>query len=472
MRHKKQMLRKILSTAIALMVCLPALTTLASSTDVRNARNGVVRVLALFDNAISTGTGFAVGQPGDAAQLFVTNHHVIEADIETGALQAIFLVLDNITENGTLIEAEIIADSERPDLAVLQAVQPVSQRTPLPLMSHEYVEAAQEAYALGFPAIADSMVQEGDSLPSTIDDVTITSGIISKVNAVILDANCFQIDININHGNSGGPLITEDGYVIGVNTWGNENINYAIHIDYIMDFLEENGIPYAKASASTGTQAQPATGAGNAPSGGAPSISNAPTVEPPAGSDTPSGGAPAIGNAPSGGASAAPSGGNAGTSDLGDTQYLIIGGIVLAIVVAVVLLSRKKQVQHVAHPVQQAVPFAPAPSPAFHPPAAGGVRQLACTHGVFSGQVYPLSGSIVLGRDPLQCNIIFPAQTPGISGLHCEVRVSNGNVTLTDLGSSYGTFYNGAKLRPNEPVTLRAGDSFYLATPQNEFRLS
>ena len=449
MRQKKQIIRAILSLVAALAVCLPAVTAQAAGADVRNARNGVVRVLALFENAAGTGTGFAVGNPGDAAELFVTNHHVIAPTPKTGALQAVFIVLDYVTENGTLIKAEIVADSERPDLAVLQAVEPISERTPLPLMSHQYVEAAQEAYALGFPAVADNMVQEGEKLPSTIEDITITSGIISKVNAVRLDADCFQIDVNINHGNSGGPLITEDGYVIGVNTWGDENINYAIHIDYIMTLLEENGIPYASV-AGPGAPVQPAPEGGNAPSGGKPSGSNA----------------------PSGGTSDAPSGGNGGTADSGGSQYLIIGGVVLAIVVAVVLLSRKKQGQNGAQPIQQAVPFAPAPAPAFHTPAVSGARQLACTHGVFSGQVYPLSNSIVLGRDPKKCNIIFPSQTPGISGVHCEVRVSNGAVMLIDRGSSYGTFYNGAKLRPNEPVALLAGDSFYLATPQNEFRLS
>ena len=439
MRQIKQIIRHFLATAVALLMCLSALTARAASEDVRAARNGVVRVLALFENAGSTGTGFAVGNPGDAAELFVTNHHVIAADQEKGALQAVFIVLDNVTENGTLIEAEIVADSERPDLAVLQAVEPISERTPLPLMSSEYVQAAQEAYALGFPSVADNMVQEGETLPSTIEDITITSGIISKVNAVRLDADCFQIDVNINHGNSGGPLITEKGYVIGVNTWGDENINYAIHIDYIMALLEENDIPYANASGSGG-ETKPAI-------------------------------APGGNNGPSGGGSDAPSGGSVVGGRGEDTKYIIIGAVVVAAIVAVLVVRGKKQNGNVAPAVPQVAPFAPAPSPVY-PVQAGGVNRLACTHGVLSGQAYPLTNSIVLGRDPKQCNVVFPSQTPGISGVHCEVRVSGGVVTLIDRGSSYGTFYNGTKLTPHQPVTLRAGDSFYLATPQNEFRLS
>ncbi|HWR23758.1 MAG TPA: trypsin-like peptidase domain-containing protein [Feifaniaceae bacterium] len=423
--RKKHIIRHILAAAAALSICLSALPARAAGTDVREARNGVVRVIAVFSEGASLGTGFAVGEPGDAAQLFVTNHHVIEGNPE-----AVFIVLDNVTENGTLIKAEIVADSEKPDLAVLQTVEPVTGRTPLPLMSSRYVEAAQEAYALGFPAVADEIIEEGETLPSTIEDVTITSGIISKVSAVILEAECYQIDININHGNSGGPLITGEGCVIGVNTYGVENVNYAIHIDYIMDFLEENDIPYAGVAGPGAEPADPTGGGGSGENGGTP-------------------------------------------PDTRDPQYLIIGGVVLAAAAAAVLLSRKKQSPNAARQAAPfAAPFAPASASPAYTPAGNGARQLACTRGALSGQAYPLSGSAVLGRDPRQCNIVFPPQTPGISGVHCEVRVSNGAATLTDRGSSYGTFYNGAKLTPHEPVTLRPGDSFCLATPQNEFRLS
>jgi pSer/pThr/pTyr-binding forkhead associated (FHA) protein len=50
------------------------------------------------------------------------------------------------------------------------------------------------------------------------------------------------------------------------------------------------------------------------------------------------------------------------------------------------------------------------------------------------------------------------------------VALSGGQVTLTDLGSSYGTFLaGGQKLAPNQPVTLRVGDRFYLGSEKEGF---
>ena len=48
--------------------------------------------------------------------------------------------------------------------------------------------------------------------------------------------------------------------------------------------------------------------------------------------------------------------------------------------------------------------------------------------------------------------------------------MSGGQLTLTDLGSSYGTFLaGGQKLLPNQPVPLRPGDRFYLGSEKESF---
>jgi serine protease Do len=47
---------------------------------------------------------------------------------------------------------------------------------------------------------------------------TVTRGIISA-RRNIAGVPVVQIDAAINHGNSGGPLLTEDGRVVGVNSW-------------------------------------------------------------------------------------------------------------------------------------------------------------------------------------------------------------------------------------------------------------
>ena len=81
-----------------------------------------------------------------------------------------------------------------------------------------------------------------------------------------------------------------------------------------------------------------------------------------------------------------------------------------------------------------------------------------------------INGQVRIGRDPSCNDLVYPGNTPGISGRHCVVTLSGGQVTLTDLGSSYGTFLaNGRKLTPNQPVTLRVGDKFSLGSEKESF---
>ena len=92
--------------------------------------------------------------------------------------------------------------------------------------------------------------------------------------------------------------------------------------------------------------------------------------------------------------------------------------------------------------------------------------------GQYQGQIIPVNGSIVFGRDPQCCSLLYPVGTDGVSRIHCRLTLEGGKYTLTDLGSSYGTFVNGTKLQPNVPVLLNNGDTFCLGNPGNSFSVS
>jgi pSer/pThr/pTyr-binding forkhead associated (FHA) protein len=47
-----------------------------------------------------------------------------------------------------------------------------------------------------------------------------------------------------------------------------------------------------------------------------------------------------------------------------------------------------------------------------------------------------------------------------VSGLHCQLEVSDEVVTLTDLGSTNGTFIGDDRIEPNTPHELPAGTTF------------
>ncbi|HWR23759.1 MAG TPA: protein kinase [Feifaniaceae bacterium] len=108
--------------------------------------------------------------------------------------------------------------------------------------------------------------------------------------------------------------------------------------------------------------------------------------------------------------------------------------------------------QPYAQPVQQ-----PQPAPAFM-----GKTSLQGTRGHYFGVEFPVQDAVVVGRNPNACGIVFPNDTPGVSGIHCEVRLDRASrtVQLTDKNSSYGTFVNGRRLIPGRPVVLNSGDTF------------
>lgn len=81
--------------------------------------------------------------------------------------------------------------------------------------------------------------------------------------------------------------------------------------------------------------------------------------------------------------------------------------------------------------------------------------------GPLSGQRLPLDKQpSVIGRDPTQCNIVIESDV--VSRRHVSVEADDGgNATITDLGSSSGTFVNGEAVKRR---TLRDGDVIALGS--------
>jgi pSer/pThr/pTyr-binding forkhead associated (FHA) protein len=52
-------------------------------------------------------------------------------------------------------------------------------------------------------------------------------------------------------------------------------------------------------------------------------------------------------------------------------------------------------------------------------------------------------------------------EDPYVSGAHAKIQVAD-SITLTDLGSTNGTFVGGVKLSPNEPMTVTPNDEIII----------
>ncbi|MEQ1709032.1 MAG: trypsin-like peptidase domain-containing protein [Terricaulis sp.] len=139
----------------------------------------------------SLGSGFIVSADG----VVVTNNHVIEA------ADAIEVIL----QNGQRFQAIVVGRDPATDVAVLR----VQSRQPLPFVrfgDSDHARVGDIVLAIGNP------FGLGGSL-----SVGVVSARNRGIGAGRYD-DFIQTDAAINRGNSGGPLFSTDGEVIGVNT--------------------------------------------------------------------------------------------------------------------------------------------------------------------------------------------------------------------------------------------------------------
>ena len=435
--------RKWISLILILALSLSLVITSASAdtTAVVDARNGVVRLVFVYNDGtndyIQRGSGFFVGTEGSAVEYIITNAHVVTATDDNGNVigyaNKVHVVFDDVDSDSTVSAKVLKIFDNGLDLAILRLEAPTTLRKPLPLRSAESVDIMSSVYALGFPGIADD---SSGYLPSTTDDVTITEGKVTKEQFQAQGSNYLQVDAAISSGNSGGPLVDETGAVIGINSMVSDpaygtGLGYALYIDYAIDYFNTMGYPYTLASDAVPT--------GEPVNSGSPDVTGAPVPSP-----------------------------EPMPAPVGWYVYLAIGVAVAAAAAVVYLLIDKKK--------KQSAPADPGYTVPVGKPAEAnrGGRQITSIGqtNVLGGKTYSVSGKIVIGRDPAACQVVFPAKTPGISGKHCAVQELAQGVVVTDLGSSYGTFLeNGTKMEPNKPYTILTGEAFFLASKDNGFRV-
>ena len=236
--------------------------------DPYEARNGIVLVSATAQDSLGNteggiGTGWAIGKPGEPVEYIVTNGHVVEAayvyprmdNTITGVVQVYFSAAEN-----DFVQAKVLyySGADEKDLAILQLPSPTDKRTALALRASDSVNVGDTAYALGYPG--NATINEDFSTYDK-NDITMTKGIISKRTTLSSTTyEAFQMDVSIASGNSGGPLVDDNGYVVGVNvataydvvTGQLSDVHYAIVMDELTKILDAQQIEYTMANPSLG----------------------------------------------------------------------------------------------------------------------------------------------------------------------------------------------------------------------------
>jgi S1-C subfamily serine protease len=168
--------------------------------------------------------------------VILTNLHVV------GKEQSVTVVFKPSDPSGNpkadeVVQADVIKISRQRDLALLRPLSVPSRPIhPLEISSQDSIDVGTDVVAIGHP--------NGEVW-------TFTRGIVSQFRPAYEwsggpgdykhVATVIQTQTPINPGNSGGPLLTEDGKIVGVNSFitrGAEGLNFAIAANELRYFLQ------------------------------------------------------------------------------------------------------------------------------------------------------------------------------------------------------------------------------------------
>jgi Trypsin-like peptidase domain/FHA domain len=184
------------------------------------------------------GTGWIVSSDGTKT-IIATNEHVIRGT------RQVQIQIAGTSEDET-ISAEILWKDRGRDLAILEV-----DAFPAPAFALHTNDAdrGMNVHAVGYPGLAD------EASGSIGNRVSVYSGVVAVVvtqtQALGPSRRIIQHDVQVNRGNSGGPLLDNCGRVYGVTSEGRapveghgDRLTFSVHIEELARQLEAQDIAF------------------------------------------------------------------------------------------------------------------------------------------------------------------------------------------------------------------------------------
>jgi serine protease Do len=394
--------------------------------------------------------------------------------------------LQVILANGKAMDAEIFQysgpfDQHGKDVAILKI--PGSNLPTVTIGNSDNVRLQDQIMVLGYPALASPW--SGSSVSALISqesslEPTATNGHISALKTESIGTPLLQSDVAITHGNSGGPAFNNQGEVIGLATYGAQEVqgfNFLVPVNTAMEFVRQAGVaPEAGTFNKHWSNALDLYDDGKC---------NQAIAE----FDNVSQFMPGLPDATRYRASAVACVDKMKWYDklmesVGPVPLIVIGAIVVIGVILLLLMSRGRKPQpQPAVAVAGAAAGAPAAVPGASPPAAAPVAATVATpaaasspaatvversfgriqfmSGSLSGRTFPIGKEgLWIGRDAGKCAVVLHDDT--VSSQHAWVVPADGSVVVIDKSSTNGTYVNSADSPRISKVGLHNGDRVYL----------
>lgn len=153
------------------------------------------------------------------------------------------------THDGRTAVAHVVATDKKLDLAVLSAPELAMDLPPPPLGDSSLLRPGEEVFSIGSPRKLA---------------FTVSRGIVSYVGREMDGERYLQLDMSINDGNSGGPVWTLHGEVVGVMSFilrRAQGLAFALPVAYAVEAFRPL-MPAERSGASMGNTAEPTAPAG------------------------------------------------------------------------------------------------------------------------------------------------------------------------------------------------------------------
>lgn len=192
----------------------------------------MVKIEIRVGRELAVGGGFVIDDRG----LVATNDHVL------GRWRP--EVMRVVLEDGNAYRVQrIVARAPDRDMAILQIANPPADLKAVDLSYRGTPDKGARVYAYGHPHNNDFSVTEGivSKVLTTAELPESAARFVVRGTSGDLDHIWIQTDAKISPGNSGGPLISEAGEIIGMNTWVNTQVDfgYASHVRYLRELISD-----------------------------------------------------------------------------------------------------------------------------------------------------------------------------------------------------------------------------------------
>jgi S1-C subfamily serine protease len=238
----------------------PAKVSLSNAQIVDKVKPSTFFIVTDKDFVNGGGGGRGTGWVWDANEgLIVTNAHVVAGGTRWSVGSGDHLKIEatedglNATPNGK--DAELVGQANCEDIGVLKVSDPAGLKTLPRVKSQKDVKLGDHVVAVGYPSTLNTTTDMNFDKPGvTSGDLTANSGDVSQVQTTFGAIpgespgdptvgpyeNVILTDTVINQGNSGGPLVDEEGRLVGMNSAVRTDVqgqNYAVGIDRINEIV-------------------------------------------------------------------------------------------------------------------------------------------------------------------------------------------------------------------------------------------